>query len=34
VNKALQQLQRQGLIVAERRQVTVLDVEGLRGPAS
>ncbi len=34
VNKALQQLQRQGYIAAERRQITVLDVEGLRGRAS
>ena len=34
VNKALQQLQRQGFIAAERRQITVLDVEGLRGRAS
>ena len=34
VNKALQQLQRQGYIAAERRRITVLDVEGLRGRAS
>jgi CRP/FNR family cyclic AMP-dependent transcriptional regulator len=34
VNKALQQLHRQGFIVAERRQITVLDLEGLRGRAS
>ncbi|HEY5435202.1 MAG TPA: helix-turn-helix domain-containing protein [Candidatus Limnocylindrales bacterium] len=34
MNKALQQLQRQGFIAAERRQITVLDVEGLRGRAS
>jgi CRP/FNR family transcriptional regulator, cyclic AMP receptor protein len=34
VNKAFQQLQSQGFIVAERRQITVLDVEGLRGRAS
>jgi CRP/FNR family transcriptional regulator, cyclic AMP receptor protein len=34
VNKALQQLQRQGFIAAERRQITVLDVEALRRRAS
>ncbi len=34
VNKALQQLQRQGYIAAERRRISVLDVEGLRGRAS
>jgi DNA-binding GntR family transcriptional regulator len=34
VNKALQQLQRQGYVAAERRQITALDVEGLRGRAS
>jgi CRP/FNR family transcriptional regulator, cyclic AMP receptor protein len=34
VNKALQQLQRRGLITAERRHLTVLDLDGLRGRAS
>jgi CRP-like cAMP-binding protein len=34
VNKALQQLQRRGLISAERRHLTVLDLDGLRGRAS
>jgi len=34
VNKALQQLQRRGLITAERRHLVVLDLEGLRGRAS
>ena len=34
VNKALQQLQHRGLISAERRHLTVIDLEGLRGRAS
>jgi CRP-like cAMP-binding protein len=34
VNKALQQLERRGLVAAERRHLTVLDLEGLRGRAS
>ena len=34
VNKALQQLERRGLISAERRHLTVLDLDGLRGRAS
>ena len=33
-NKALQQLQRRGLIAAERRRLVVLDLDGLRGRAS
>ena len=34
VNKALQQLQHQGLIATERRHLVVLDLDGLRGQAS
>jgi CRP/FNR family cyclic AMP-dependent transcriptional regulator len=34
VNKALQQLQRQGLVAAERRHLVVLDLDGLRGRAN
>jgi CRP-like cAMP-binding protein len=34
VNKALQQLERRGLISAERRHLTVLDLDGLRGRVS
>jgi CRP/FNR family cyclic AMP-dependent transcriptional regulator len=34
VNKALQQLQHRGLIAAERRHLTVIDLEGLRGRSS
>lgn len=34
VNKALQQLQHRGFIAAERRRLTVLDLDGLRGRAS
>jgi len=34
VNKALQQLQARGFINAERRHLTVLDLDGLRGRAS
>ena len=34
VNKALQQLQHQGLITTERRHLVVLDLDGLRGRAS
>ena len=34
VNKALQQLERRGLIATERRHLVVLDLEGLRGRAS
>lgn len=34
VNKALQELQRRGFIVVGRRQVTVVDSDGLRGRAS
>jgi CRP-like cAMP-binding protein len=34
VNKALQQLERRGIIAAERRHLTVLDLDDLRGRAS
>ena len=34
VNKALQQLERGGLVTAERRHLTILDIEGLRGRVS
>jgi CRP-like cAMP-binding protein len=34
VNKALQQLERQGFIALERRQITVLDLDAIRNRAS